>query len=147
MVTIVGVLIYTGDNILGRFPDMEVDRAMGARTLPIRIGLKPAAMLALLLTIAAVGIIMLLWLLGLHRSYLPTASLAGMSLILLSLAVFIDHERFGTDESIIYLRYMGQLLLYMSFIIGWGVDQLRFLSFSIWCQPSAVFYSYHTRSI
>ena len=118
LVTIVGVLIYTGDNILGRFPDIEVDRAMGARTLPIQIGLKPAAMLALLLTIAAVGIIMLLWLLGLHRSYLPTASIAGISLILLSLAVFVDPERFGTDESIIYLRYMGQLLLYMSFIIG-----------------------------
>ncbi|MFZ2070920.1 MAG: UbiA family prenyltransferase [Halobacteriota archaeon] len=117
-VTIIGMLIYTSDNIIGRFPDIEVDRSMGARTLPIQIGSKPAAMVAFLLTISAVCIIMFLWLLGLHISYLPTASIAGMSLIWSSFAVFIDPERFGIDESIIFFRYMSQLLLYMSFIIG-----------------------------
>jgi len=117
-VTIIGMLIYTGDNIIGRFTDIEVDKKMGARTLPIQIGSKPAAMIAFLLTIAAVCMTMFLWLLGLHITYLPTAAIAGMSLILLALALFLDPERFGTDESIIFLRYMAQLLLYMSFIIG-----------------------------
>lgn len=116
-VTIIGMLIYTSDNIIGRFPDIEVDRKLGARTLPIQIGLKPAAMIALLLTSFAVFITMFLWLLGLHISYLPTASIAGISLIVLAFFVFKDPEKFGKLPTILS-RYMGQLLLCMSFIIG-----------------------------
>lgn len=119
-VTIIGILIYTSDNIIGRFPDIEVDEKMGVKTLPMQIGLKPASMIAFILTFIAFLLTMLLWLLGLHISYLPTACIAGMSLLILSLAVFMDPKGVGHDLSIVFLRYMGQLLLCISFIIGVG---------------------------
>ncbi|BDZ70861.1 UbiA prenyltransferase family protein [Methanobacterium petrolearium] len=118
VVTIIGILIYTSDNIIGRFPDIEVDKKMGVRTLPMQIGLKAASVIAFLLTVFAAFGTMSLWLWGLHLSYLPTAFIAVMSLILLSLALLADPERFRTDSSIVFLRYMGQLLLCMSLIIG-----------------------------
>jgi geranylgeranylglycerol-phosphate geranylgeranyltransferase len=113
----VATLIYTSDNIIGRLPDIEIDRKMNIRTLPLQIGSKPAAKIAFLLTISAVCITMFLWLLGLHISYLPTAIIASLSLMLLTFSVFKDPEKFGILPTILS-RYMGQLLLYMSLIIG-----------------------------
>jgi len=110
-------LIYTGDNIIGRYPDIEIDRKMDICTLPIQIGEKLAAKIAFLLTVSAVCITMFLWLLGLHISYLPTAFIAGLSLTSLAFSVFKDPEKFGTLPTILS-RYMSQLLLYISLIIG-----------------------------
>jgi 4-hydroxybenzoate polyprenyltransferase len=117
IVMIIATLIYASDNIIGRFPDIECDRSMNIRTLPLQIGLNSAAKIAFLLTQSAVCITMFLWLLGLHISYLPLAIIASMSLIWTNSTVFKDPEKFGTLW-IIHARYMSQILLYMSFIIG-----------------------------
>ena len=117
VVMIIATLIYASDNIIGRLPDIESDRRMNIRTLPLQIGLNSAAKIAFLLTLSAVCITMFLWLLGLHISYLPLAIIASMSLIWTNSAVLKDPEKFGTLW-IIHARYMSQILLYMSFIIG-----------------------------
>jgi len=111
------VLIYTSDNIIGRLPDVKLDRQMGIQTLPLQIGIKPAAGIALMLTVAAAVITMLLWLLGLNIRYLPSATIASLSLVWLAVSVFKDPEGSGNLPTIL-LRYMGQLLLYLSLIIG-----------------------------
>jgi len=117
VVIILAALIYTSDNIIGRFPDVEIDRMMNIRTLPLRVGLKRAAEIALLLVMISVCIAMFLWLLGLHISYLPLGLLAGAALLWTNLAVLKDPERFGTLW-IIHARYMSQLSLFLSFIVG-----------------------------
>lgn len=116
-VMIIVVLIYTSDNIIGRLPDVKLDRQMGIQTLPLQIGLKPAAGIAFMLTVAATVITMLLWLLGLNIRYLPTAIIASLSLVWVAVSVFKDPEGSGNLPTIL-LRYMGQLLLYLSLIIG-----------------------------
>ena len=113
----IATLVHTSDNIIGTFPDIEVDKKMGFQTLPTQIGLKPAAKIAFLLIIAATSIAMFLWLLELHISYLPVAIIASISLIWTAFSVFKDPVKFGTLW-IIYSCFMGEILLYMSFIIG-----------------------------
>lgn len=111
------VLIYTSDNIIGRIPDVRLDKQMGIRTLPLQMGMRPAAGIAFMLTVAASVITMFLWILGLNIRYLPVAIIANLSLVWLSFSVFKDPEGSGNLPTIL-LRYMGQLLLYISLIIG-----------------------------
>ena len=119
-VMMIATLLHASDNIIGTFMDMEADRKMGFQTLPIQIGLKSAAKIALLLVIIATGIVMFLWLLGLHISYLPLAIIACLSLIWTAFPVFKDPARFSSLGAlwVIYSYFMEEILLYMSFIIG-----------------------------
>ncbi|HOT06305.1 MAG TPA: UbiA family prenyltransferase [Methanotrichaceae archaeon] len=111
------MLIYTSDNIIGRIPDVKLDDQMDINTLPLQIGIKQSANLALILTIAAAGITMSLWALELNIRYIPIAFIANSSLIWLAFSVSRDPEGSGTLTTIL-LRYMGHMLLFMSLIVG-----------------------------
>jgi len=117
VVMVAVALIYTSDNIIGRIPDVQLDKQMNISTLPLQIGVKQAASISLIMTIAAAVITMSLWTLELNIQYLPIAFIANLSLIWLAFSVLRDPEGSGTLPTIL-LRYMGHMLLFMSLIVG-----------------------------
>jgi len=116
----ISILLHTADNIIGTFPDMEADKRMGFETLPLQRGPKFSAFISFLLILISSLITLSLWLAGLKISYLPVAFVAVTSLLWTSLLVLRNPLKFCKLKGfwIVYSFFMGEILLYMSLIIG-----------------------------
>jgi len=79
--------------LLNQFPDVEPDRSVGRRHLPITLGLRKSSLLYgifLLLSYASIA-------LGVHLHYLPRFSLIGLFTITIALPAFAGAYRFGEN--------------------------------------------------
>lgn len=79
--------------LLNQFPDVEADKTVGRRTLPIVIGRRNAAAvytLFLLLTYVSIGI-------GVAMKYLPTVCLIGLATIVLAVPASINSFRYAEE--------------------------------------------------
>lgn len=114
---IIAILIYTSDNIIGDIPNIEIERNLGFSTLPLQIGPKKSAEVAFILMTFATILTLIFWIFGLNFSYLPLAIIALGSLLWTNIVLIKDPIKFG-NLWIIHARYMGQIALYFSFIVG-----------------------------
>ena len=95
---------FLGNNLLllNQFPDVEVDRAVGRRNLPILIGKKACSIFyGLILVATYLSIVAGVWL-----GHLPMATLLGLLTLPLALAAAFGVVRYAEDLPKL-LRYMG----------------------------------------
>jgi len=88
--------------LLNQFPDVEADRSIGRRNLPIVIGKKASAIvygLFLLLTYLSIGV-------GVLLDLLPAAALLGLGTLLLAVPAALGAWRYA-DETPQLIRPMG----------------------------------------
>jgi 1,4-dihydroxy-2-naphthoate octaprenyltransferase len=79
--------------LLNQFPDVEPDRSVGRRHLPIALGLRRSSLIyGLFLLLSYVSIA-----LGVHLHHLPRFSLIGLFTIAIALPAFAGAYRFGED--------------------------------------------------
>lgn len=79
--------------LLNQFPDVEPDRSVGRRHLPIALGLRRSSLIyGLFLLLCYVSIA-----LGVHLHYLPRFSLMGLLTIAIALPAFAGAYRFGEN--------------------------------------------------
>ncbi len=79
--------------LLNQFPDVEPDRSVGRRHLPIALGLRRSSLIyGLFLLLSYVSIA-----LGVHLHYLPRFSLMGLFTIAIALPAFAGAYRFGEN--------------------------------------------------
>ncbi len=79
--------------LLNQFPDVEPDRSVGRRHLPIRLGLQKSSLVyGVFLWLAYASIA-----LGVHLHYLPRFSLIGLFTIAIALPAFAGAYRFGEN--------------------------------------------------
>jgi 1,4-dihydroxy-2-naphthoate octaprenyltransferase len=79
--------------LLNQFPDVEPDRSVGRRHLPITLGLRRSSLIYgvfLLLSYASIA-------LGVHLHHLPRFSLMGLFTIAIALPAFAGAYRFGEN--------------------------------------------------
>jgi 1,4-dihydroxy-2-naphthoate octaprenyltransferase len=79
--------------LLNQFPDVEPDRSVGRRHLPITLGLRRSSLIYgvfLLLAYASIA-------LGVHLHHLPRFSLMGLFTIAIALPAFAGAYRFGEN--------------------------------------------------
>jgi 1,4-dihydroxy-2-naphthoate polyprenyltransferase len=79
--------------LLNQFPDVEPDRSVGRRHLPITLGLRRSSLIYgvfLLLSYASIA-------LGVHLHHLPRFSLMGLFTITIALPAFAGAYRFGEN--------------------------------------------------
>jgi len=79
--------------LLNQFPDVEPDRSVGRRHLPITLGLRKSSLIYgifLLLSYASIA-------LGVHLGYLPRFSLMGLFTIAIALPAFAGAYRYGEN--------------------------------------------------
>jgi 1,4-dihydroxy-2-naphthoate octaprenyltransferase len=88
--------------LLNQFPDVEADRSIGRRNLPILIGKKSSAIVyAVFLSLTYLSI-----LLGVLLELLPTAALLGLGTLLLAVPAVVDAWRYA-EETPQLIRSMG----------------------------------------
>jgi len=79
--------------LLNQFPDVEPDRSVGRRHLPIALGLRRSSLIyGLFLLLSYVSIA-----LGVHLHHLPRFSLMGLFTIAIALPAFAGAYRFGEN--------------------------------------------------
>jgi 1,4-dihydroxy-2-naphthoate octaprenyltransferase len=79
--------------LLNQFPDVEPDRSVGRRHLPIALGLRRSSLIyGVFLLLSYVSIA-----LGVHLHHLPRFSLIGLFTIAIALPAFAGAYRFGED--------------------------------------------------
>jgi 1,4-dihydroxy-2-naphthoate octaprenyltransferase len=95
---------FLGNNLLllNQFPDVEVDRMVGRRNLPILIGRPACSILYALITLAT----FLSLVVGVALGHLPALSLLGLVMLPLGVAASIGVYRYAEDLPNL-LRYMG----------------------------------------
>jgi 1,4-dihydroxy-2-naphthoate polyprenyltransferase len=79
--------------LLNQFPDVEPDRSIGRKHLPISLGIKKSSLiygLFLLLCYVSIAI-------GVHLNYLPRFSLMGLFSVAIALPAFAGAYRFGKN--------------------------------------------------
>jgi 1,4-dihydroxy-2-naphthoate octaprenyltransferase len=86
---------FLGNNLLllNQFPDVEVDRAVGRRNLPIILG-RPACSIIYALILVATYLPMVI---GVWLGYLPVATLLGLVTLPLAVAAAIGVYRYAED--------------------------------------------------
>jgi len=88
--------------LLNQFPDVEPDRSVGRRHLPIALGLRRSSLIyGLFLLLCYVSIA-----LGVHLHYLPRFSLMGLLTIAIALPAFAGAYRFGENRERL-MPYLG----------------------------------------
>lgn len=110
-------LVHGSDNIIGTLADLEFDRQVGMKTLPVTAGLAGTARIAYRWMAAGILLSLSLWLLGMGAAYLPLCILASFVLWDTVDLVRTDPRRYSALW-VIYSCFMGELLLYMAFILG-----------------------------
>ena len=95
---------FLGNNLLllNQFPDVEVDRKVGRRNLPIIIGKRPCSIVYALITAAT----FLSLILGFVLGHLPALSLLGLLMLPVGVAASAGVYRHAEDLPKL-LRYMG----------------------------------------
>lgn len=79
--------------LLNQFPDVEADRSIGRRNLPILIGRRASSLIfGLFLLLAFLSVVI-----GVVLEYLPGMSLIGLAALLLALPAFIGAYRHADD--------------------------------------------------
>lgn len=95
---------FLGNNLLllNQFPDVEVDRKVGRRNLPIVIGKRACSILYAFITLATFVSLVAGWVSG----QLPTLSLLGLLMFPLGVIASVGVYRYAEDLPNL-LRYMG----------------------------------------
>jgi 1,4-dihydroxy-2-naphthoate octaprenyltransferase len=113
---------FLGNNLLllNQFPDVEVDRAVGRRNLPIILG-RPACSIIYALILAATYLCLVI---GVWLGYLPVAALLGLLTVPLAVAAAIGVYRYAEDLPNL-MRSMGfNVLLNIATPILMGIGLL-----------------------
>ena len=79
--------------LLNQFPDVEADRDVGRKHLPIVIGRRASSLLYVGFLLMAY--LSLIW--GVYNQYLPKASLVGLATAILAVPVSIDSYRYAEN--------------------------------------------------
>jgi 1,4-dihydroxy-2-naphthoate octaprenyltransferase len=79
--------------LLNQFPDVEADRDVGRRHLPIVIGRRASSLLYVGFLLMAY--LSLIW--GVYNQYLPQASLVGLATSILAVPASIGSYRYGEN--------------------------------------------------
>jgi 1,4-dihydroxy-2-naphthoate octaprenyltransferase len=79
--------------LLNQFPDVEADRGVGRKHLPIVIGRRASSLLYVGFLLMAY--LALIW--GVYSQYLPRASLAGLATVVLAVPVSIGAYRYADN--------------------------------------------------
>ena len=79
--------------LLNQFPDVQADRDVGRRHLPVLIGRRASSLLYVGFMVMAY--LVLVW--GVYNQYLPRASLAGLATVVLAVPVSIGAYRYAEN--------------------------------------------------
>lgn len=111
-------LFHLGRELVKDLEDVEGDRAAGARTLPLRLGLRPAARLAASIYLSLIAFTLVPWVLGLYGwGYLTLVAGVDGVASYAAFRLFCDHSA-PKDASLSRLLKVGMLLGLLAVLAG-----------------------------